>query len=197
MPRVSPSTQIFTSVLKTLFISFPMLITLPHFPPSPSTGKALSTNDQCGSDCRSCSIIIGDIDCYDCVEGYKLIDFKCHKCALNGCGNCDEFINLCGYCKDGYYNNSKKGQGGFTYVSSCAPCVSGCNKCTNGKTCEKCFDNYNLNDELTCTLKNINLIRTLIFIGSILILFIIGYLLFKLQILALCFSSLKKKKKKE
>lgn len=177
-------------LIKTVLVIFPIFYMIPDT----QFAKALDTSDQCGKECNSCSINIGDIDCYDCEEGYKLIDFKCHKCTLEGCGSCNEYLNLCGFCTEGYYNNSKSGQAGYTYVTSCAKCISGCKDCLDSKTCENCYSNYNQNEDLTCTLKNINLIRAATVLGCLVLLVVLAYLCNQLHILALCIPSLKKKR---
>ena len=47
---------------------------LPTIPTAKNFAMSISTNDQCGDDCDSCSLNVGDVECYACKPGFKLID---------------------------------------------------------------------------------------------------------------------------
>lgn len=148
----------------------------------------ITPSEQCGENCESCRIILGEIECYDCKEGFKLEDFGCTPCSLEGCGSCNEFINLCSHCRDGYFNSSLQGEAGFTYVTKCSGCVVGCRKCSNDKVCEECMGHYKINGDKNCTLRNINFIYAAGGIGGMALICILLYVIKKLGLFRFCFS---------
>lgn len=168
------------------------------------TSKTLQTSAQilkseaCGKSCNSCTISVPRIiECYECTSGYKLIDKKCVKCSLEGCGNCEEFLNLCEYCGMGYFNSSENGSSGYTYVSKCSKCEKHCKKCENGTSCSECLKGFHL-DGSKCV-GGVFYRHWKIYSGLIAIIFLIliCYFMNKINICELLFSSWKNKRRQK
>lgn len=134
---------------------------------------ALVPKNNCGRDCKRCSLKVGRIDCFECEQGYKLIDRKCKTCNLEGCGSCSEFIFICQTCAHGWFNSTKKENGAYSYVTKCSKCPKNCKKCSSSTTCEQCFEDFMLDEsDNSCNVTN-NWIWKIILIGSLVILMLI------------------------
>lgn len=142
--------------------------------------QSLKPGDQCGDDCKSCTISTGgNLDCFDCKKGFKLLHRKCIPCRLKGCGKCEEFLNLCQSCNIGYYNNSQIGTGGYTFVTKCSKCIEGCEVCKNSIICEKCEKHYVLNEDGECDKSQfMKVLEILAILFSLAFLVVLGYFVY-------------------
>ena len=130
--------------------------------------------EACGSGCQQCEVNINNqltclscalksIDNLDgtctCPGGTILVEANgamyCRKCSAN-CLKCEGSFDYCSSCADPLINNNngdclcpEK-----TYPASgnqCLPCLSNCNECNDGTTCEQCASGY-VGDGSSCDL---------------------------------------------
>ena len=119
---------------------------------------------KCGQDahlCEQCDYAAGKV-CLQCDDG-KFIDQNniCRDCSTN-CATCSMTATNCTSCPPDqlfFPNNSCTKcvmAGGMLTEDglSCLPCVDGCLKCINTKTCNKCLIGYYAYDDDGCGLCN-------------------------------------------
>ncbi|KAM3135720.1 hypothetical protein pb186bvf_012117 [Paramecium bursaria] len=77
-------------------------------------------------------------------------DNNCKECSSFSCSLCfDNFApyrDKCYPCWDGYHSSG----------DVCRQCSFGCSKCSSIKTCQKCFESYELNGNGTCSKSSCN-----------------------------------------
>lgn len=109
-----------------------------------------------GSTCKNCTInrfctTCNINTCYSCSYGYYLeliastTNYKCTRClaSIEGCTHCNA-TNYCINCTQGYYLSS-----GTNLCVSCTA-INGCEKCSDGTTCQLCGPGFFLNGTNKC-----------------------------------------------
>jgi len=103
-------------------------------------GFSLSATGQCAVcslHCLSCtSAGPGNCDVGHCKADYGLQGGKgCSKCSVDHCEACDEEIDRCEVCKEGY---------GLTPEKTCEACAVSCKRCTEIGSCAECDIGFGL-----------------------------------------------------
>lgn len=105
-----------------------------------SFGNITYCSTVTGNDlCRACSWGSGGATCTACMAGYTLAHYgtpgTCSPCRYEGCLNCDNDINSCSECAQGY----SLGGDGICY----SLCEENCSLCSAGR-CSQCKNGYKL-----------------------------------------------------
>src|SRR3990167_375277 len=99
-----------------------------------------TTCSSCPSLCQECS---SPFSCSSCKSGSFFSQNTCTACSSN-CESCTgSSSQQCTKCRAGFVLES----------SGCAACGIGCEVCktsANGRTCDKCYGGYNIQDDRTC-----------------------------------------------
>lgn len=100
----------------------------------------------CDPNCtaKKCDVA-GSLKCNDgkCVAGYGTSSGTCAKCGVN-CAECYAAAGTCEKCNSGYKVKTDN--------KDCAMCISNCDFCTNGATCDtgRCASGYFFKSATSC-----------------------------------------------
>lgn len=101
---------------------------------------------EIGTNCKSCSTIIGICDV--CISGY-FFDASLKSCLAcdSGCITCTSPKKNCLSCSEGYFLNNEE---------ACQKCPANCLFCSSSSTCQTCIDFYILNSLKNCVKLELN-----------------------------------------
>ncbi|KAL7718665.1 Gal/GalNAc lectin Igl2 [Entamoeba marina] len=107
---------------------------------------------KCPGNCTDCArdAETKEFYCYDCEDGFSLINFECFECNVNHCKTCNStdssIHNICEECEDNYFITEDG--------KSCEPCsVDGCSLCDGDKdTCGTCISGIEPNEDGSCVI---------------------------------------------